>query len=247
MAGTGYKLDNTKVHQILTELTIGTDAAQWIKDFARNQDGRGAWQNLCSHYYGNTEGDKRVMVARHDIKIMCYKNEPSFSFEKYSTRLKKAFFILDTYKQPKSKREKLDILLGQINTSNVPLTTAIRICRDRHNHTFDAACSYLSQKIAILFQQHSPEALGYQGQDRNKFIRFRGVSSVTRQGNKTFCLGDDMTDTKKYFSQKEFDKMGPAGRENLNKFPKRKAARDSHRKKNVKRRDKLVETRASTI
>ena len=48
LTGTGYKLDNTKVHQILTKLTTGTDAAQWIKDFARNQDGRGAWRNLFS-------------------------------------------------------------------------------------------------------------------------------------------------------------------------------------------------------
>ena len=49
LVGTGYKLDNTKVHQILTELTTGTDAAQWIKDFSRDQDGREAWKNLCSH------------------------------------------------------------------------------------------------------------------------------------------------------------------------------------------------------
>ena len=51
---------------------------------------------------------------------------------------------------------------------------------------------------------------------------------VTRQGNKTFCLGVDITDTTKDFSRKEFDKMGPASREHLNRWPKRKVARDSH-------------------
>ena len=101
LVGAGYKLDNQKVHQFLTELTSSTDASQWIKDYRRNQDGRGAWQNLCSHYDGNTEGDKCVTVARHDIKIMAYKNEPSFSFEKYSTHLKKVFSTLEAYKQPK--------------------------------------------------------------------------------------------------------------------------------------------------
>ena len=131
----------------------------------------------------------------------------------------------------------MDILLAQINTSNVPLTTAIRIYRNRHNHTFDAACSYLSQKIAILFPRHSPEAQGYQGRDRNKCIRFRGVSSVTRQGNETFCLGVDITDTTQYFSRKDFDKMGPSGREHLNRCPKRKAAREAHSENKRKNRE----------
>ena len=58
LAGAKFKLDNQKVHQILTELTTGTDASQWIKDHRRKQDGRGAWKNLCSHYDGNAEGDK---------------------------------------------------------------------------------------------------------------------------------------------------------------------------------------------
>ena len=53
-----FKLYNQKVHQILTELTTGTDASQWIKDHWRNQDGRGAQKNLCSHYDGNAESDK---------------------------------------------------------------------------------------------------------------------------------------------------------------------------------------------
>ena len=146
-----------------------------MKDFARNKNCRGSWKNACSHYDGNTTRDKLGTVARHDIKIMCYKNEPSFSFEKYSTRLKKELFILDTYKQPKSKREKVDIWLSQINTSTVPLTTAIRICQDRHNATFDTTFSHLSQQITILSPQHLPDTLGYQGRDRNKIVRL-GVS-----------------------------------------------------------------------
>ena len=44
---------------------------------------------------GNTEGDECVTVARHDIKIMAYNNEPSFSFKKYSMHLKKVFSTLE--------------------------------------------------------------------------------------------------------------------------------------------------------
>ena len=59
-------------------------------------------------------GQKRVTVARHDIKIMIYNNESSFSFEKYSRYLKIAFTALATYEQPKSEREKVEILCSQI-------------------------------------------------------------------------------------------------------------------------------------
>ena len=50
LTGTGYKLENIKVHQTLNYLTTGTDATQWIKYFSRKQDGRGVWKKLFSHY-----------------------------------------------------------------------------------------------------------------------------------------------------------------------------------------------------
>ena len=95
--GASYSTDNKTVHQTLTELTNGTDADQWIKQHRRTQDGRAAWLGLCNHYDGPAEGDKRVAIACHDINIIHYRNESSFSFEKYSTRLKSAFTTLATY------------------------------------------------------------------------------------------------------------------------------------------------------
>ena len=80
-----FNSDNKTVHQVLTELTIGTEADHWISDHRRSQNGRQAWMDLCNHYDGPAKGDKRVTVARHDIKIIHYRNESSFSFEKYST------------------------------------------------------------------------------------------------------------------------------------------------------------------
>ena len=80
--GAAYSTDNKTVHQTLTELTNVTDADQWIKQYRRTQDGRAAWIALCNHYDGPAEGDKRVAIARHDLKILHYRNESSFSFEK---------------------------------------------------------------------------------------------------------------------------------------------------------------------
>ena len=90
LQGAAFTADNRTVHQILTELTNGTDADQWINAHRRTQDGRAAWKDLCHHYDGPAEGDKRITVARHDIKVLHYRNESSFSFEKYSTRMEES-------------------------------------------------------------------------------------------------------------------------------------------------------------
>ena len=226
--GIAYNTDNKAVHQLLTELTNGTDADNWIKQHKRSRDGRAAWQLLTGHYDGPAEGDKRVTVARSDIKLVHYKNESLFTFEKYSTRLKKAFSTLEQYNQPKSEREKVEILLSQINTSDQRLVTAIGICRDSHNRTFEDACTYMSQQVAIIYPQHQPNAFGRRGRG-GKRPSVRGISSLkTSKNGKVTCNGVDLTDTTRYLSQKEFTKIGKEGREYLAKCPKRKAAKEAH-------------------
>jgi hypothetical protein len=229
--GATFTADNRTVHQILTELTNGTDADIWVKQHRRTQDGRAAWNTLSGHYDGPAEGDKRVTVARHDLKIIHYRNESSFSFEKYSSKLKKAFDTLEQYQQPKTEREKVEILLDQINTNDTRLVTALGICRDRHANTFTDACTYLSQQIAVIYPQHQPNAFGRKGKGgRKPFVR--GISSIkTTKGGKTYCNGVDLTNTTRYFSKEDFDKMGKAGRDYLHKCPKRKASKEAHEAK----------------
>ena len=226
--GVAYTADNKTVHTVLTELTNGTDADTWIKQHRRSQDGRAAWRDLCTHYDGPAEGDKRVTVARNDIKIVHYRNESTFSFEKYSSRLKHAFTTLSTYNQPKSEREKVQILLEHINTNDQQLITAIGICRDSHSRTFEQACQYLSQQVAIIYPQHQPNAFGRRGKGGKKPY-VRNVHAVQTKGGKTFCNGVNLTNTTRYFSAKEFSKLGKEGRDYLAKCPKRKAAKEAHR------------------
>ena len=70
LAGSGFKLDNETVHRLLTELTSGTDAASWLKQHQRTQNGRGAWKTLSDHYDGRAEGDRRIVVAHHTLNTI---------------------------------------------------------------------------------------------------------------------------------------------------------------------------------
>ena len=228
--GRAYLTDNREVHRILDELTLGTDAADWIKTHRRRHDGRAAWIALCDHYDGPAEGDKRVTVARANLDTAFYKNEATFSFEKYSTRLKKAFDTLRQYKQPKSDREEVEILLKGINTNNVQLSSCIAICRATHADDFNMAVTYLSTQVAQIFPQSQPGS-NTRNRGRTDNGRRRNVSSVVKKKGKVTCNNVDISDTTRYFTKKEWDKLSPQGIQYLNDCPKRKAMKETLKKK----------------
>ena len=57
-------------------------------------------QELHTHYDGTSEGSRRKRVSRSDLKKIFYKNETTFTFEKYVTKLKGIFNVLGKYSVP---------------------------------------------------------------------------------------------------------------------------------------------------
>ena len=78
----------------------------------------------------------------------------------------------------------------------------------------------------MIYPQHQPNAFRRTGRGK-KGTKVRDISSVKKKGNKTMCNGIDVTDTRKYFSPKEYSKLGEEGRKYLNKCPKRKAFKEN--------------------
>ena len=85
LVGNMFTIDSSKVLDILKELTLGTDAETWVKGL---KCGRKEMQELQPHYYGTSEGAQRKKVARAYLKSILYKNDTTFTFEKYVTKLK---------------------------------------------------------------------------------------------------------------------------------------------------------------
>ena len=158
---------------------------------------------------------------------MHYRNESIFSFEQYSTRLRKAFQTLHDYKQGKCEAEKVDVLLNQINSNDPKIISAMTICRNSHASSFDNACRYMSKEIAVIYPQQQPNAFGRGGRGRGR-QRTCTISAVKRKYGKTFCNGVDMTDTTRYFSPKEYNKIGEEGRKFLNNDKKRKEFKEKN-------------------
>ena len=71
---------------------------------------------LQTHFEGEAEGQRKKAQAQSDLDSLFYRNEQSFSFEKFVTKLKKCFGILEQYKVPKHEEEKVKLLLQKIQT-----------------------------------------------------------------------------------------------------------------------------------
>ena len=89
-----FTRDSSKVIDILKELTLGTDAETWIKGL---KCVRKSMQELQNQYDCTSEGARRNQVARADLNNIFYKNETTFTFEKYVTNLKGVFNVLEKY------------------------------------------------------------------------------------------------------------------------------------------------------
>ena len=118
LVGKMFTRDSRKVLDILKELTLGTDAETWIKGL---KCGRKAMQELQAHYDGTSEGARRKQVARVDLKKIFYKNETTFTFEKYVTNLKGIFNVLEGYGVPLYEDHMVEHLIDRIISPNTEL------------------------------------------------------------------------------------------------------------------------------
>ena len=103
-----FTRDSRKVLDILKELTHRTDAETWIKGL---KYGREAMQELQAHYDGTSVGERREKVDIADLKKIFYKNETTFTFEKYVTNLKGVLNVLVKYDVPIYEEKMVEHLL----------------------------------------------------------------------------------------------------------------------------------------
>ena len=54
-------------------------------------------------------------MDKDDLKMLFYRNETTFYFEKYVTKMKQTFNVLENYKVPLYEEDKVRQLLNNIN------------------------------------------------------------------------------------------------------------------------------------
>ena len=115
-------------------------------------------QELQDHCDGTSEGERRKQVSREYLKKIFYKNETTFTFEKYVTKLKGIFNVLEKYGVPIYKEQMVKYLLDHIMSPKTELKTEFNICRSSHSSTSAKASTYVSKVVSRLYTCANPSS-----------------------------------------------------------------------------------------
>jgi len=253
LVGSMFKRDSKHVLQILRELTNGTQAETWMK---KKTCGRLAMIALQDHYDGKAEGERRMAVAKADLTKLFYRNEATFSFEKYVTKLLGIFNILEKYKFPVYAKDKVDYLLDKINCPDKDFQMAVNICRSRFTNDFVNASIFLQTEVARIFPESQPSSGRY---NKRRYVKAFGRGNGGRgggrgrgrtggrggrggrgRGNNNMASkenGIDISDPTRWYEKEELNALSRETRNYILQHPDRKRAIEERKKNRDGRRE----------
>jgi hypothetical protein len=204
--GLAYETDNRQVYRLYKHAMIGTEGWAWFNQ-TPDGDGRAAHIHLTDHYLGTAETSRRAAEAEAQLARLHYKNEASFPFEKYITRLYECFEALEDNQQGYLDAQKVKKMLENITSSSTEVVALKTIIRDRYPNDFAKASTHMAGQIALIF----PAA---QGEVRNKRriasmdSRGRGDGRGRGRGRRTTMMnGVDVSDPTRSFTPDEWKKL----------------------------------------
>ena len=95
MTGPSYETDRMTVYGELKACCLESEGWAWIKIFDRQKDWRLAMESIRAHYKVVGEYNKRIAWETATIENAHYRSDHTYSFEKFSTGLFKAFTVLN--------------------------------------------------------------------------------------------------------------------------------------------------------
>ena len=142
-----FTKDNETVGKVIRECYLATEAEPWIKNMKR---GREAMTALRTHYDGPDEAKKRLSAAKAQLDKLFYRNEATFSFEKYATTLNEVYNINERYDEPIYESDKVRNLSEKCQNNHVEFKQTVVLCRTQHK-IFAGAVTMLKEAVGRLF------------------------------------------------------------------------------------------------
>jgi hypothetical protein len=148
--GTEFAEDSRTVHQIIQSLTVGENAAHWLKDNVRKRNGRLDMVALRSHFRGAGNQSRRINQANHLQEKLHYKNERAMPFSDFISKVKEMFNIFADCGEPHPESAKLRFLWERVSSPILlPTVDAMKaqLGQDETAWKFVAACDHLASQI----------------------------------------------------------------------------------------------------
>ena len=156
LEGADYRHDNCRVWEELKARAISTMAYEWIKDKDKTSDGRGAWLKLLALMEGDGNSNKRLQLAIRVVSSgnggVTYCNEYLMTFTAYSSKLHKAYNVIERYRNKTAPESKVQRLLDGIKIQNNTIVAIVtNHVRDNLLGKWEEAVAYISIKMGEVF------------------------------------------------------------------------------------------------
>ena len=120
LTGPEYIQDARTVHKIISKnVDQIADAYTYIKSIARHRHGRRDILALRERYSSDAAVQGIINKAKSDLESLQYRNERNFSFEKFSSRLQKAYDDLESQGRTVNNGDIVDALWDRIKHSEL--------------------------------------------------------------------------------------------------------------------------------
>jgi hypothetical protein len=136
---------------------------------------------LQEHYDGPGEIDKSISLARTQIKELFYKNEQTFSFEKFIAKLNDAFQMLAECHEDLMEKNKVDHMITamlQCTNSAIIAATTMILTNPEMQNNFLAAANKMTEVIANIFPAIQ---LHCQGRNVSSLQKYKWRQKLQRQ------------------------------------------------------------------
>jgi len=227
MSGPTFEADSSRVHRIISSCLSDSEAYAWVTKEAKGSCGRKLLKALSDHYDGEVSMVNHAQQALNTIKGASWSHEYTYSFERYSKKLKEAFDDLARAKRPKTGVEKVEILLDNMKDNTPDISFAINTVRssEKYHEDFMAAVDFLKKTVECIYPPKDSRNTGGR----------RNVSQLT-SGDKgkwpNSWKGVNISDWNREYTKDEWDKLPVKLRKAIAKSPGRKKKRDAWNQNN---------------
>ena len=173
LTGQEFQQDARTVHKIIMKnVHEDSDAYTYIKTLIRHRNGRRDIKALRERYSSDATKQAIINKAKNDLQNLIYKNERSFSFEKFSSKLQKAYDELEDNGRAVNNMDIVDGLWKRIQATDIQLYVAsLKVEYQRNPRSY----KLILQDIAAEVGNIAPSG--------NSFGGNRGIAATyTKQG-----------------------------------------------------------------
>lgn len=196
LKGLVFKVDATKVHQLLHGFVQGEVAETWIKPKEKKKNGRIDFLALQDHYGGHGNKTIRIKEAESLRKTLLYKNERIMTFDKFLTAMQTMFTGFEENDEHLSAQQKVRLLFDKVQhtlleTTKASLLTAYQLYPDAKDDYYNFIANSLSAEVVNLPDYSAPtrQASGVDSGGGSSMGKGQGPVQGIRSENGTIYTG----------------------------------------------------------